>query len=80
MPASMAQADAVSTFGDLPLIVLSRGLGADHDWQAMQSELLQLSTQSRQLFAAQSGHNIQLEQPEAAAAAITQLVAQLRQQ
>lgn len=79
MPASMAQAGAVTTFGDIPLIVLSRGVGSDPSWRALQTDLLQLSAQSQQLFADKSGHNIQLEQPAAAAAAIAQMVAQLRQ-
>jgi pimeloyl-ACP methyl ester carboxylesterase len=79
MPASLAQAGMVTSFGDMPVIVLSRGLDLDADWQAAQTELLQLSSHSQQLFADRSGHIIQLEQPDAAAAAIVQLVAQLRQ-
>jgi pimeloyl-ACP methyl ester carboxylesterase len=78
MPESFRQAGAVTTFGDLPLIVLSRGLDPDPDWQAMQTELLQLSSHSQQLIADKSGHNVQLDQPEAAVAAIVQMVAQLR--
>ena len=79
MPQSFMQAGAVTTFGDLPLIVLSRGLDEDRDWQAMQTELLHLSSHSQQMFADKSGHNVQLDQPEAAVAAIVQMVAQLRQ-
>ena len=79
MPESFMQAGAVKTFGDVPLIVLSRGLDPDQDWQAMQTELLQLSSDSQQLIADKSGHNIQLDQPDAAATAITKMVAQLRQ-
>jgi pimeloyl-ACP methyl ester carboxylesterase len=79
MPQSFMQAGAVTTFGDLPLIVLSRGLDPDRDWQAMQTDLLHLSSHSQQMFADKSGHNIELDQPEAAAAAIVQMVAQLRQ-
>jgi pimeloyl-ACP methyl ester carboxylesterase len=79
MPESFIQAGAVKTFGDIPLIVLSRGLDPDQDWQAMQTESLQLSSNSRQVFADTSGHNIQLDQPDAAAAAIVKMVAQLRQ-
>jgi pimeloyl-ACP methyl ester carboxylesterase len=79
MPESFIQAGAVTTFGDLPLIVLSRGLEPDQDWQAMQTELLGLSSHSQHMFANRSGHNIQLDQPEAAATAIVQMVAQLRQ-
>jgi pimeloyl-ACP methyl ester carboxylesterase len=78
MPESFIQAGAVTTFGDLPLIVLSRGLDLDQDWQAMQTELLNLSSHSQQVFADTSGHNIQLDQPEAATAAIVKMVAQLR--
>jgi pimeloyl-ACP methyl ester carboxylesterase len=37
-----------------------------------------LSSHSQQLIADKSGHNIQLDQPEAATAAIMQMVAQLR--
>jgi pimeloyl-ACP methyl ester carboxylesterase len=79
MPESFTQAGAVKTFGDVPLIVLSRGLDSDQDWQAMQTELLHLSSHSQQVFADKSGHNIHLDQPEAAAAAIVKMVAQLRQ-
>jgi hypothetical protein len=79
MPESFIQAGAVKTFGDVPLIVLSRGLEPDQDWQAMQTELLQLSAHSQQLIAGKSGHNIQLDQPDAAATAILKMVAQLRQ-
>lgn len=78
MPESFIQAGAVKSFGDVPLIVLSRGLDPDQDWQAMQTELLELSSHSQQLIADQSGHNIQLDQPDAAVAAIVKMVEQLR--
>jgi pimeloyl-ACP methyl ester carboxylesterase len=78
MSQSFMQADAVTTFGDIPLIVLSRGGDPDRDWQAMQTELLRLSSHSQHMVADKSGHNIQLDQPEAAVAAIVQMVAQLR--
>ena len=67
----------IASFGDLPLIVLSAGLkettpslsDAENqqrldEWQALQSELVTLSTNSKQIIAEQSGHNIQLDQPE----------------
>lgn len=76
MPESFIQAGAVKTFGDVPLIVLSRGLDPDQNWQAMQAELLGLSSQSQQLIADKSGHNIQLDQPEAAIEAIVKMVEQ----
>jgi pimeloyl-ACP methyl ester carboxylesterase len=74
-----AQARAVTTLDGLPLIVLSRGKDMDADSAASQARYLQLSTESEQLFADHSGHNIHWEQPEAAVAAIVQMVAQVRQ-
>jgi len=78
IPDSLSQANAVKSFGDTPLIVLSRGLDQDSDWQAGQAELLQLSTNSQQLFAEKSGHNIELDQPEAAVEAIVKMVEIIR--
>jgi pimeloyl-ACP methyl ester carboxylesterase len=78
LPESLAQADAVKTFGDLPLIVLSAALNQQTGWQAMQVELLQLSSNSQQIVVENSGHNIHLDQPEAADAAIVSMVSQLR--
>jgi hypothetical protein len=75
-----AQARAVTTLGALPLIVLSRGKDQDAKHTAAQISLLQLSTNSQQLFAEQSGHRIMIEQPEAAVAAIVQMVEQIRRQ
>ncbi len=79
LPASMAQAGAVTSLGDLPLIVLTARLNQQTGWQAMQTRLLQLSSQSQQLIAEGSGHNIELDQPEAAVGAILTMVEQLRQ-
>jgi pimeloyl-ACP methyl ester carboxylesterase len=78
--ASLAQAGAVTTLGDLPLIVLSRGADHDQDWQRMQADLLHLSSRSEQRFAEQSGHNVQLDQPEAAVGAIVAMVERVRGQ
>lgn len=80
MPDSLSQAGAVKSFGALPLIVLSRGVvpGKDQDWQRMQTELLELSANSQQLFADKSGHIIHLDQLEAVVGAIDQMVQQTR--
>jgi pimeloyl-ACP methyl ester carboxylesterase len=75
-----AQARAVTTLGALPLIVLSRGKDQDAKHTAAQTSLLQLSTDSQQLFAEQSGHRIMIEQPEAAVAAIVKMVELVRRQ
>jgi pimeloyl-ACP methyl ester carboxylesterase len=80
MPASLAQAGRVTNLGDLPLIVLSRGLDQQPEWTAQQAELLQLSSNSQQLFAAHSGHNIEFDDPQAAVGAIAQMVQQIRGQ
>jgi pimeloyl-ACP methyl ester carboxylesterase len=79
MPAAGVQAAAVKSFGDLPLIVLTGRLHTDPpNWQTWQTELLQLSSDSQQLFAENGNHNIQVEEPEAAIAAILQMVQQVR--
>jgi len=74
-----AQARAVTTLGALPVIVLSRGKDQDAKHTAAQADLLQLSTNSQQFFADQSGHSIHIDQPEAAVAAIVKMVQQVRQ-
>jgi hypothetical protein len=79
MPAAGAEASAVKTFGDLPLIVLTAKLNNIPGWQEWQTELLQLSSNSQQLFAENSDHNIQIEKPDAAIAAILQMVEQVRE-
>jgi pimeloyl-ACP methyl ester carboxylesterase len=76
--ASLAQASAVTSLGDLPLIVVSRGAGHNQDWRRMQVDLLRLSSDSEHLIAEQSGHNVQLDQPETAVEAIATMVERLR--
>jgi len=77
--ASLPQAAAVKTFGDLPLIVLTGKLNDNPGWPQWQTELLELSSNSQHLFAENSGHNVQADEPEAAVAAIIQMVEQVRQ-
>lgn len=79
LPASASQASAVKTFGDLPLIVLTAKLNDNPGWPEWQTELLQLSSNSQHLFAENSGHTIQRDEPKAAVAAILQMVQQVRQ-
>jgi pimeloyl-ACP methyl ester carboxylesterase len=73
-----AQAKAVQTLGALPLIVLSAGKNPIVGWTDWQASLLQLSSNSQQLIAEKSDHNIQISQPDAAVAAIVKMVEQLR--
>ena len=77
----------ITSFGDMPLIVLSRGLPnpspllSDIEnqqvWEIMQewqSELVGLSSESKQIIAEQSGHHIQLDQPELVIEAVREMV------
>ena len=45
----------------------------------MQAELLDLSSNSQQVFADKSGHNVEFEQPDAAVGAIEMMVEQVRE-
>jgi hypothetical protein len=77
----------MSTLGNLPLIVLSSGYGEaiqslseaenQHIWEEMQteqSELAALSSASKQIIAGESGHYIQLDQPDLVISAIREVV------
>jgi pimeloyl-ACP methyl ester carboxylesterase len=79
LPDSAPQAAAVKSLGDVPLIVLTARLNDTPGWPEWQTELLQLSSNSQHLFAENSGHVIQSDQPEAAVAAILQMVQQVRE-
>ncbi len=68
-------------FGSLPLVVLTQRpeteYGDEHAagiWHTLQKELLNLSSNSRQIIAERSGHYIQLEQPELVIDAITSML------
>jgi hypothetical protein len=67
----------INSFGNLPLVVLSRGYWdplpglseaenqqAWQEWQKMQSELAALSSNSKLVIADKSEHSIQLQQPQ----------------
>src|SRR6266481_1360748 len=77
LPVSAVQAAAVSSLGDLPLVVLS----GDHhaapytDWQR---NLAQLSSRGRHLVAGDSGHWIHLDHPELVTSAIREVVTAAR--
>jgi pimeloyl-ACP methyl ester carboxylesterase len=78
LPTSGAEAAAVKSFNDLPLIVLTAKLNDNPGWPEWQTELLQLSSNSQQLFAENSGHVIQDDEPEAAIDAILKMVELVR--
>lgn len=80
--------------GDLPLTVLSQGKPPEGDerigftaeqariqreaWNVLQEELTALSSRGRRLVAEQSGHVIQIEQPQIVIDAVVEMVAALR--
>ena len=77
LPVSAAQAAAVNSLGDLPLVVLSGDYHAAPytDWQR---NLAQLSSRGRQLVASDSGHWIHLDRPELVTRAIREVVTAAR--
>jgi pimeloyl-ACP methyl ester carboxylesterase len=78
IPDSFAQAGAISTFNNVPLIVLTAGVDQQPGWQAGQDQLAKLSSNSQQMTAEKSDHMIAIHQPDAAIAAIVKMVMQLR--
>ncbi len=81
------EARGISSFGDIPVVVITGTSPARNDalameyrnlmsdlWFEMQQELLLLSSDSRQILAPASGHYVQLEQPEIVVAAIRDLL------
>lgn len=81
----------ITSFGNMPLIVLSAGhqdaiaslsevenQRRQEAWQALQPELAALSSDSQQIIAAESGHMIQLEQPDLVVEAIREMVDTIR--
>jgi pimeloyl-ACP methyl ester carboxylesterase len=77
LPASAGQAAALSSLGDIPLVVLSGShhMGHSSDWQR---ELVQLSSRGRQIVVSDSGHWIHLDRPDLVARAIHEVVAAAR--
>jgi pimeloyl-ACP methyl ester carboxylesterase len=78
LPASAAESAAVKSFGALPLIVLTARLNDNPGWPEWQRELLELSSNSQQLFAENSGHVIQFDEPTAAVGAVLKMVELVR--
>lgn len=81
----------ITSFGDLPLSVLSQGVYIPNsalseaenqqywdEWQAMQSELVALSSMSKQIIAEQSGHQIQFDQPDLVIDAVREMVDEIK--
>lgn len=86
---SLAEVDQTQTFGDLPLMVISASSAPEQawpdlpieaaraftqTWDAMQSELPELSTRGIHLVTKKSGHYIHYDEPELVVEAIHQMV------
>lgn len=78
---SFEQLQAITSLGNLPLIVLSQGSKHPkmsderfHYWASLQLELTKLSSNSQHIIAENSGHLIPLEQPELVVSAVHQLM------
>ncbi len=75
---SAARKDTPGLLGDLPLIVLSRGLNAPSDKHAAHAELARISRNGRHIVVADSYHEIHLSHAVAVVAAIGDVVASVR--
>jgi pimeloyl-ACP methyl ester carboxylesterase len=75
---SVARKTTPTLLGDLPIIVLSRGLNASSAQHAAHAEIARMSRNARHLVVADSFHEIHLSHPDAVVAAIRDVVASVR--
>jgi pimeloyl-ACP methyl ester carboxylesterase len=83
---AVVRAAHITSLGNIPLIVLYRGIDDDptpgltpeenkQRWLGLQTELAALSPQGKLVLADRSGHHIQLDQPELVIDAIAEILA-----
>jgi hypothetical protein len=70
-------ADSTPSFGNRPLVVVTPA-GASGSHAALQTDLLKLSTKSRQIISSSSDHHVQLTDPDAVIAAVRLVIGDLR--
>lgn len=75
---SVARKARPALLGDLPVIVLSRGLNASPEQHAAHAEISRISRNGRHLVVADSYHEIHLSHPDVVVAAIRDVVASVR--
>lgn len=90
IPQCNAYLRAAQRLRNIPLAVISAGLPQDPEdplqqalrqvWTELQSELAKLSPRGRHIIAEESGHIVQLDQPELVVAAIREIVEEVRAQ
>lgn len=75
------EVQSVTSLGSLPLIVLSQGSKESkmsderrQQWASLQLDLTKLSSNSQRIIAENSGHFVQLDQPELVVSAVQQLL------
>jgi hypothetical protein len=82
-----AAAEGDFTLGDLPLVVITRGLPDEEGPRAQELEaehrrdhaaMAALSRRGRQLIAEGSGHHVNLDQPELIVSSVRELLTSLR--
>ena len=75
---SAARKATPTLLGDLPVIVLSRGLKASPEQHAAHAEISRMSRNARHLVVADSHHEIHLSHPDVVVAAIRDVVGSVR--
>ncbi len=75
---SAARKTTPTLLGDLPVILLSRGLNASPEQRAAHAEISRLSRNARHIVVADSYHEIHLSHPDVVVAAIRDMVASVR--
>ncbi len=78
---SFEEVQSVTSLGSLPLIVLSQGSKNSkmsderfQQWSSLQLDLTKLSSNSQHIIAENSGHLVQLDQPELVISAVQRLI------
>jgi pimeloyl-ACP methyl ester carboxylesterase len=78
---SFEEVQSVTSLGSLPLIVLSQGAKDStmsderfQRWETLQLDLTKLSSNSQRIIAENSGHLVQLDQPELVITVVQQLI------
>jgi pimeloyl-ACP methyl ester carboxylesterase len=74
------QVHSADSLGDVPLIVVTRGLDASTDFEEAQAELLDLSSASTQMTTSESDHYIVYHDPLLIVDAVRQILDQLQPQ
>jgi len=79
LPETAAEVRASRRKLNIPVVVVTAGLGADSGWQRLQRDQIRLSTRGCQVIAERSGHVIPLAQPSAVVEPIRALVRMTRE-